>query len=608
MKKIFLLVIMLLLTSQSWFTRWLYEKELPSKFKKECFEYSSSYNFLKQDEAKYKIEINKSWTVAVKDWYLIPIIPYKITGNNFNYTTDIFPTVSYFNDNNESTYNELDTDKNTEILIAFDKLLQRNSFWLNFKHNAYEYAPELFISEDGVSFSPVSFRSLYDFDIKFLKIVFAKKTESAKREKIKITELSFLQEKNISIMRVSDWWRIDFYNSYACEDYINLDTINVPFEIDINTPTIKIELKENVDYNPNIDIDADADGIDDFNDNCIDTFNPLQKDQDADWKWDRCSDIDGDWIVWSEDNCPSISNPDQKDINLNNTGDVCEFDKDSDWIFDSVDNCITTPNQLQNDIDNDWIGNLCDNCDSFNPKQLDSDNNKIWDVCDERERIFAENDDDIDGIANGQDNCPLVVNAWQEDSDNDWVGDLCDNCKEIQNTKQYDFNKNSVGDICEDSDWDWITWMEDNCMNVANIDQKDTDNDGIGDVCEDDDNDRIWFAADNCPTVYNPQQKDVDKDGIWNACDEDDNRLLESNKWFFTFIVTILIIIFCFAIFMMIKKVNNNDSAGWFKKKTIGKKNKKMKSVKKPIKKKKEVTWSELFESYTERKRNENWE
>jgi len=131
----------------------------------------------------------------------------------------------------------------------------------------------------------------------------------------------------------------------------------------------------------------------------------------------------------------------------------------------------------------------------------------------------------------------------------------------IQNTKQYDFNKNSVGDICEDSDWDWITWMEDNCMNVANIDQKDTDNDGIGDVCEDDDNDRIWFAADNCPTV-----------------------------------------------FMMIKKVNNNDSAGWFKKKTIGKKNKKMKSVKKPIKKKKEVTWSELFESYTERKRNENWE
>ncbi len=596
---------MILLTSNSSFARWLYEKELPSKFKKECFEYSSSYNFLKKDEAKYKVELNKTWTVAVKDWYLIPIIPYKIVGENYNYTSDLFPTVSYFNDNNEATFNELDTEKNTELLIAFDSLLKRNTFGLNFKHTAEWYAPELFISEDWSKFSPVTFSSLYDFDIKFLKIAFTKKSEWSKREKIKITELSFVKEHNINIMRVSGWGRIDFYNSYTCDDYVNLNTIHVPFEIDINTPTVKIELKENIDYNPNIDTDADADNIQDYQDNCIETFNPLQTDSDADGKWDKCSDIDNDWVVGSKDNCPTIANPDQLDINLNNIWDVCEFDKDQDWIFDSVDNCINTPNQLQKDTDHDWIWNLCDNCKIFNPNQEDLDWNNIWDVCDEEKRIFAANDDDVDGIINWEDNCPLIVNAWQEDFDKDWVGDLCDNCKEIQNTNQYDFNKNNVWDICEDSDGDWINWMEDNCMNVVNKDQKDSDNNGIWDVCEDKDHDRIWFAADNCPSVYNPMQKDVDEDGIWNACDKDDGRTLESNKNFFVLIIVVLIALFCIAIYVMIKKVNSGETEdSKFKKKTI--KKPKKNNTKKSSKKKSDVAWNELFESYTARKRNED--
>lgn len=617
MKSIISLIVILLLTISTSYARWIYEKELPSKFRQECFEYASSYNFLKQDDAKYKIELNKSDTIAVKDWYIVPIIPYKIKGLNYDYTTSNITSTSYWNDNNASTFYEIDTEKDTEILLTFNEPIKRNTFGLNFKHSAESYIPELYISEDWTNFSPVSFSSIYDFDIKAVKIKFIQKFEVATREKIKITELSFTQEQNIKLIRVSWWWRIDFYSSYTCRDYINLDTIHVPFAIDVNTPTIKLELKANKDYNPNIDTDADWDSILDYNDNCKDTFNPLQLDTDADWQWDKCSDVDGDGIVWSSDNCPTISNTDQKDINLNNIWDVCEFDKDKDGIYDSVDNCINVPNQLQADSDRDWIGNLCDNCKIFNPKQKDSDGNSIWDVCDLKEKELAENDDDIDWIINWADNCPLVVNPAQNDSDKDWVGDLCDNCKLIQNTNQYDFNKNNVWDICEDSDWDWIEWMQDNCMNVANVDQKDSDNNWIWDVCEDNDNDRIWFAADNCPNIYNPDQKDTDKDWIGNVCDNDDNRVLESNKSIFTVLIILVILLFVIWIMIMIKKLNNNsdNNEGWFTKKEVKpiKKTKptsevKEKVKKKIIKKKTTKAWDELFESYTDRKKRESWE
>ncbi len=603
MKKIIFTLILTLLMYNTTFARGLYEKVLPSKFRKECFEFSSSYNFLKQDEAKYKIEINKSDTIAVKDWYLIPIIPYKILGNSYDYTTDSFTNISYTTDKNKATFIELDTEKSTEILLWFKTIIKRNSFWLKFQHSAEGYIPELYISEDWKKFSPVSFSSIYDFDIRFLKIKFIKKYNSAKREKIKIFELSFNKQESLNLMKVTWGGRIDFYSNYACDDYINLNTIHVPFEIDINTPTVTVELKKNPDYNPNVDTDFDADGIADYEDNCIEAFNPLQKDSDADWKWDKCSDVDGDGIVWSKDNCPTIKNSDQKDINLNSIGDVCEFDKDKDWIFDSVDNCINTPNSLQKDTDHDWIWNMCDNCKIFNPKQKDEDGNKLWDICDAKNKLLAENDDDNDWIINGKDNCIKISNPNQEDFDKDWVGDVCDNCKKIMNKNQYDFNKNEIWDICEDSDWDWIQGIKDNCMNVANKDQKDTDNDGIWDMCEDDDNDRIWFAEDNCPNVYNPFQNDVDEDWLWDKCDENDSRFLESNKGLFIALLLLVSWIFWAWIYMMLQKVKAAN--GWFVKKAV--KSKKKAKPKTMTKKKKLIkVWGNLVESYTDRKRRES--
>lgn len=45
-----------------------------------------------------------------------------------------------------------------------------------------------------------------------------------------------------------------------------------------------------------------------------------------------------------------------------------------------------------------------------------------------RPDLDLKGDDDLDGIKNGQDNCPFVPNVDQADFDADGVGDLCDNC------------------------------------------------------------------------------------------------------------------------------------------------------------------------------------
>jgi len=58
--------------------------------------------------------------------------------------------------------------------------------------------------------------------------------------------------------------------------------------------------------------DIDGDGIDDGDDNCPATFNPLQEDTDFDNIGDSC------------DNCPSDYNPLQEDADLDGIGDVCE--------------------------------------------------------------------------------------------------------------------------------------------------------------------------------------------------------------------------------------------------------------------------------------------
>jgi len=132
------------------------------------------------------------------------------------------------------------------------------------------------------------------------------------------------------------------------------------------------------------------------------------------------------------------------------------------------------------------------------------------------------------------DNCPAVVNPFQDDNEGDGIGDLCDgdddndglpdgpdNCPFVANISQLNSDADSHGDAC------------DNCPNDDNEDQLDTDFDGIGDVCDpDDDADGISDISDNCPTVANPGQSDYDGDGLGDLCDPDadNDGLLNSEE------------------------------------------------------------------------------
>jgi|TARA_B110000503_G_scaffold142290_1_gene238598 beta-glucanase (GH16 family) len=57
-------------------------------------------------------------------------------------------------------------------------------------------------------------------------------------------------------------------------------------------------------------------------------------------------------------------------------------------------------------------------------------------------------DEDNDGWANVDDNCPSVANPQQEDADVDGVGNACDNCLITANPDQKDIDGDGVGDIC----------------------------------------------------------------------------------------------------------------------------------------------------------------
>lgn len=80
-------------------------------------------------------------------------------------------------------------------------------------------------------------------------------------------------------------------------------------------------------------------------------------------------------------------------------------------------------------------------------------------------------DADGDGVLDGEDNCPDVANAGQEDADADFVGDACDACTDVD------------GDGYGNPGYAANTCAVDNCPDDANPGQEDTNGDGVGDAC-----------------------------------------------------------------------------------------------------------------------------
>ena len=134
-------------------------------------------------------------------------------------------------------------------------------------------------------------------------------------------------------------------------------------------------------------------------------------------------------------------------------------------------------------------------------------------------------DIDEDGIADGDDNCPLVYNPDQLDTDEDGLGDVCEIPHPVSPC---------CGLECElDSDGDGTPDRQDLCPYTANSEEEnvDTDRDGLGDVCDtvdDFDGDGVPDAEDNCPAVSNPGQENTDSengitDHFGDACDTCDS-------------------------------------------------------------------------------------
>lgn len=78
-------------------------------------------------------------------------------------------------------------------------------------------------------------------------------------------------------------------------------------------------------YIDNVNSDIDRDQVDDACDVCVDVYDPLQRDLDADGLGDVCDeDVDNDQIIDLLDNCPTRYNPVQLDLDGDGVGDDCQ--------------------------------------------------------------------------------------------------------------------------------------------------------------------------------------------------------------------------------------------------------------------------------------------
>ncbi len=65
------------------------------------------------------------------------------------------------------------------------------------------------------------------------------------------------------------------------------------------------------------------------------------------------------------------------------------------------------------------------------------------------DHLDPDGDEDVDGVRNGDDNCPTVANPSQHDEDGDDFGDACDVCPGILDADQADADQDGVGDACD---------------------------------------------------------------------------------------------------------------------------------------------------------------
>jgi cysteine-rich repeat protein len=320
------------------------------------------------------------------------------------------------------------------------------------------------------------------------------------------------------------------------------------------------------------DPDDDGDGFSDIHEEICGT-SPRERfsippDTDQDGLCDNGVDPDDD-----NDNLTDL----EEDANGNGRVDLGETnprltDSDSDGVNDDEDNCPVTFNADQLNTDSnleqqpgalvfgDPQGDVCDDNDdndALTDAQEDSNDNQSYDPGLETNPKDPDTDDD--GVVDGVDNCPFVVNPDQANSDlvlaqdpasgvnGDELGDACD--IDDDNDGLTDSEEINLGTLIAnpDSDSDGRLDSADNCPVNANADQSNRDGDSLGDVCDDDDdNDNVNDNQDNaqfdpsrcldadadgcddCSIANSPETnndgQDTDGDGICNEGDPDDDN------------------------------------------------------------------------------------
>jgi hypothetical protein len=186
-------------------------------------------------------------------------------------------------------------------------------------------------------------------------------------------------------------------------------------------------------------------------------------------------------------------------INVDSAPAETDTDLDDDGVLNDEDAFPENPEE-QLDTDDDNIGNNADTDDDGDGWSDDLDDFPL----DDTQFIDDALDRDEDGVANGDDVCPLTADGDQADTDGDGVGDACS----------------------DDSDGDGSDDSVDNCPEIANPDQLNTDEqltggDALGDVCDNDDDGDGVNDADDLFSLDPSESADLDDDGIGDNSDPD---------------------------------------------------------------------------------------
>jgi len=181
------------------------------------------------------------------------------------------------------------------------------------------------------------------------------------------------------------------------------------------------------------------------------------------------------------------------------------------------DNCPFSPNPEQEDSDGDLIG---DNCDTTEGAEVEGgavavrfgEPSQGSSAEEGGVRVIRNLDSDGDGIADNFENAIYGTDPNKADTDDDGLTDFT----EIWGPT---YSK-GAGPLDPDLDGDSVKDGDDNCPLVANAAQENSDGDVRGNACQDDfDGDGVTDDTDNCPANRNEGQEDSDNDKVGNECD-----------------------------------------------------------------------------------------